>query len=414
MATPHHPGTTAPPARSPRPRPRLRRVVLLTVALAVGLSAPPPLPASAAPGGAAARDARDALAAEVSALERRVAEAETTLERLTIEAEAASDVLLRAQAELEQARSVAEERAAALADARAAADATQDDVAALGREAYMGEDAYGGAAVLLDADGPRGLLQRAATLELLGEERSRTLEALEVVERREVQADRAARGAVTERDGAARAAAGAEAEVRARLDDAQATFDAVTAERAVLDERLRRAEIELLALEGAPDPAAAQQQRRASAAAARQAFAGVPPAGPGGVALTRGRVTSCYGPRWGTVHQGVDIAAPIGTPIQAADAGVVLEAGPASGFGLAVYVQHADGSITLYGHVDRFFVSAGQVVAAGQVIAEVGNRGQSTGPHLHFEVHEGGLYADRTDPVPWLAARGISLGGRCG
>ena len=81
------------------------------------------------------------------------------------------------------------------------------------------------------------------------------------------------------------------------------------------------------------------------------------------------------------------------------------------GFGLAVAVQHGDGTITLYGHVNQFFVRVGQAVTAGERIAEVGNRGQSTGPHLHFEVHKGGLYADRTNPVPWLRAHGISLGG---
>jgi murein DD-endopeptidase MepM/ murein hydrolase activator NlpD len=122
-------------------------------------------------------------------------------------------------------------------------------------------------------------------------------------------------------------------------------------------------------------------------------------------------VTSCYGARWGTLHAGIDIAAPIGTPVFAPEDGIVLDAGPASGFGLAVYVQHRDGTITLYGHVNQFFVTPGQVVSAGQQIAEVGNRGQSTGPHLHFEVHTGGLYANRVDPAPWLAARGISLGG---
>ena len=91
----------------------------------------------------------------------------------------------------------------------------------------------------------------------------------------------------------------------------------------------------------------------------------------------------------------------------------MLQAGPASGFGLAVAVQHGDGTITLYGHVNQMFVSAGEAVTAGQQIAEVGNRGQSTGPHLHFEMHTGGLYANRVNPVPWLTARGISLGGGC-
>jgi murein DD-endopeptidase MepM/ murein hydrolase activator NlpD len=93
---------------------------------------------------------------------------------------------------------------------------------------------------------------------------------------------------------------------------------------------------------------------------------------------------------------------------------VVLQAGPASGFGLAVLVQHGDGTITLYGHVNRFFVTGGQLVQAGQQIAEVGNRGQSTGPHLHFEVHTGGaMYSNQVNPVPWLNARGVRVGG-CG
>jgi murein DD-endopeptidase MepM/ murein hydrolase activator NlpD len=111
------------------------------------------------------------------------------------------------------------------------------------------------------------------------------------------------------------------------------------------------------------------------------------------------------------MHSGVDIAAPIGTPVYSPEGGVVVQAGTASGFGYAVAIQHGDGTITLYGHVNQYFVAAGQVVSAGQQIAEVGNRGQSTGPHLHFEVHTGGLYANRTNPTPWLTARGISLGG---
>ncbi|WP_240619309.1 M23 family metallopeptidase [Blastococcus sp. TF02-8] len=125
-----------------------------------------------------------------------------------------------------------------------------------------------------------------------------------------------------------------------------------------------------------------------------------------------GRVTSCYGSRSGAQHNGVDIAAPIGTPIYAPDGGVVLHAGTANGFGYAIYLQHPDGTITVYGHINHYFVSTGQVVNAGEQIAEVGNRGQSTGPHLHFETHTGGLFANRVNPVPWLAARGISLG--CG
>jgi murein DD-endopeptidase MepM/ murein hydrolase activator NlpD len=142
----------------------------------------------------------------------------------------------------------------------------------------------------------------------------------------------------------------------------------------------------------------------APAAAAPSAPAAAPAAAGGGVRILSGPVTSGFGGRWGTVHEGMDIAAPIGTPIHVPMAGVVISSGPASGFGLWVRVQHGDGTITVYGHINRSFVQVGQRVVAGQVIAETGNRGQSTGPHLHIGVMQNGVYIN---PKPWLDARGI-------
>ncbi|WP_232806913.1 M23 family metallopeptidase [Geodermatophilus chilensis] len=108
----------------------------------------------------------------------------------------------------------------------------------------------------------------------------------------------------------------------------------------------------------------------------------------------------------------MDIAGPIGTLIYAAHSGVVARAGTATGFGYAVYIRGDDGAVTVYGHVNDYFVRAGERVVAGELIAEVGNRGQSTGPHLHFEVHpSGAMYGGQTDPVPWLRARGVSISG---
>ncbi|MFD4267349.1 M23 family metallopeptidase [Rhodococcus sp. NPDC058481] len=119
-----------------------------------------------------------------------------------------------------------------------------------------------------------------------------------------------------------------------------------------------------------------------------------------------GTLTSHFGQRWGTQHGGLDIAAPIGTPIQAATNGTVISAGPASGFGLWVRVQDDDGTTTVYGHINEFLVDVGQQVAAGEQIATVGNRGQSTGPHLHFEVSNPD--GQKIDPAQWLQERGIS------
>ncbi|TFV78574.1 M23 family metallopeptidase [Blastococcus sp. CT_GayMR19] len=157
----------------------------------------------------------------------------------------------------------------------------------------------------------------------------------------------------------------------------------------------------------AEQAAAAQVQAeadRVAAAAAAEA------ARPKAVLPVNGaRLTSGFGARWGTLHAGIDLAAPMHTPEYAAMDGVVLEAGPASGYGLVVYIQHENGDVTVYGHMDEILVQAGQVVRAGDTIALLGNRGQSTGPHLHFEVHVGGIDGQKIDPLPWLRDKGVAV-----
>ena len=122
---------------------------------------------------------------------------------------------------------------------------------------------------------------------------------------------------------------------------------------------------------------------------------------------TKGQFTSGFGQRWGVLHAGIDIAGPIGTPIYAVSSGTVVDAGPASGFGLWVRIKHDDGAITVYGHLYDFFVSVGERVPAGLQIARMGNRGDSTGPHLHFEVI---LAGQHVDPQRWLALHGLQVG----
>lgn len=109
-----------------------------------------------------------------------------------------------------------------------------------------------------------------------------------------------------------------------------------------------------------------------------------------------GRCSSGFGPRDGEFHRGQDIAAPIGTPIVAASGGNVIDSGPATGYGLWIRIRHANNVITTYGHNNRNLVQTGQEIHAGQAIAEVGNRGESTGPHLHFQVDVG---SSASDPV---------------
>ena len=118
----------------------------------------------------------------------------------------------------------------------------------------------------------------------------------------------------------------------------------------------------------------------------------------------KGVLTSGYGRRWGRMHKGIDIAAPIGTPIMAAAPGVVVTAGwNSGGYGKLVEIKHPDGSLTLYAHNNRILVRRGQEVAQGQQISEMGSTGYSTGPHLHFEVHPSGRGA--VNPVAYLPGR---------
>ncbi|TFV86004.1 M23 family metallopeptidase [Blastococcus sp. CT_GayMR16] len=157
----------------------------------------------------------------------------------------------------------------------------------------------------------------------------------------------------------------------------------------------------------AEQAAAAQVQAAADQAVAQAAAEAARPKAI--LPVNGARLTSTFGARWGTLHAGIDLAAPMQTPEYAAMDGVVLEAGPASGFGLAVYIQHENGDVTVYGHMDSILVQAGQVVRASDTIALLGNRGQSTGPHLHFEVHVGGLNGEKIDPLPWLRERGVAI-----
>ena len=116
---------------------------------------------------------------------------------------------------------------------------------------------------------------------------------------------------------------------------------------------------------------------------------------------TEGTISSDYGWRWGKIHQGIDIAAAIDTPVWAAATGIVEFAGwDDSGYGNMLDIRHRDGSITRYAHLNILFVKQGDPVTQSQVVAAVGSTGNSTGPHLHFEIRpQGGTAAD---PIAYL------------
>ncbi|GDY29649.1 M23 family metallopeptidase [Gandjariella thermophila] len=162
--------------------------------------------------------------------------------------------------------------------------------------------------------------------------------------------------------------------------------------------------------DGAPAPTSTTDQPPATTTAPAPTDAPPETQGrPGFVKPSQGVLTSGFGPRSGGFHYGIDIANRMGTPEVAVANAVVIQAGPASGFGLWVRLRLDDGTVVVYGHMDRILVRQGQRVAAGQQIATMGMRGQATGPHLHFEVWVNGSQGNKINPLPWLAARGIRV-----
>jgi murein DD-endopeptidase MepM/ murein hydrolase activator NlpD len=119
----------------------------------------------------------------------------------------------------------------------------------------------------------------------------------------------------------------------------------------------------------------------------------------------RGQITAGFGQRMdpfsgeGAFHSGVDISVPFGTKVEATADGIVLEAGPESGYGNEILIDHGYGLNTKYGHLSRIFVVVGQELKRGQVIGSVGMTGRTTGPHLHYEVH---IHDTPVNPTKYL------------
>jgi murein DD-endopeptidase MepM/ murein hydrolase activator NlpD len=116
-----------------------------------------------------------------------------------------------------------------------------------------------------------------------------------------------------------------------------------------------------------------------------------------------GRLASGFGNRGASFHDGIDISAPTGTPINAAHDGVVIYSDVLRGYGNVIIVRHDKGFATVYAHNDRNLVRVDDRVRRGQVIAYVGDSGRTSGPNLHFEVRHNNV---ARDPLPYLPARG--------
>ncbi|MGW8768034.1 M23 family metallopeptidase [Streptomyces sp. NPDC055815] len=120
------------------------------------------------------------------------------------------------------------------------------------------------------------------------------------------------------------------------------------------------------------------------------------------------------GAMWAHKHSGQDFAVPVGTPVKAAGAGTVVKAGPNGGgdgpaYGNAIVIRHANGTYSQYAHLSKIKVYIGQKVSAGQQIALSGNTGNSSGPHLHFEIRTTPNYGSAVNPMAFLRAHGVGV-----
>lgn len=305
--------------------------------------------------------------------------------QLVAQNQAAADQYEMANGQLANATAAAVAAQANLDAANTALSEAASDVQDLARQTYMQNNIGGGTLALVDANGPRDFLDRASLLDSVSAYQTKSLANLDAAHGQQSAAANAAKEAQSTSEEATANAKISLSEIEAQLATAKTELEGLVATKATM---------------------AAQTEGSAATVTAPPSIVGPVLSGSYALPVT-GSVTSEFAQRWGTMHTGLDIAAPMQTPIYAPEAGTVMRAGEAQGFGLAVYIQHDSGDVTVYGHIDKYLVVAGQRVSVGQQIAAVGNRGFSTGPHLHFEVQKG-MYGTRISPRPWLGSRGLS------
>jgi murein DD-endopeptidase MepM/ murein hydrolase activator NlpD len=327
----------------------------------------------------AAQAAVDRAEGALSALEAELAAEQARLERLTKRLREQTSRLHHLQAKHRQAVSVLEARVRAI---------------------YV-SDSPDVLAFLVNASSFDDLIDNYEFLERIGLQDERI--ARQVEEAKEKAAAQRAATAATRRLTAASVSviAARTEEARGVRDELAGSRDTLLAARSLKRSALSQsretraeylAEVEALAAQSA---ALAQAIRDA---AAGSTGSGTPSAA-GFIWPVNGTVVSGFGMRWGRMHEGIDITAGTGTPIWAAAAGTVIHAGWLGGYGNLVVVDHGDGLATAYAHASAILVAVGQQVSQGETISLVGSTGNSSGPHLHFEVRVNG---SAVDPLLYL------------
>ena len=271
--------------------------------------------------------------------------------------------------------------------------------------------------VILSSDGFGDMLDRTAFLDRISEQDRGIVTRVRQLKRETTSLTTQLSDLEAEKQGAADAIEAQKTEVaRARaqlverqgdLADARAgrrqLLNAVEEDRNGLEEDLddlRREQSAVQARVKAAQASAARASGGGGGGGGGSSDAGPIRRGSGGLIWpVNGTVSSPFGTRWGRLHAGVDIPVPVGTPVRASQSGNVIIAGPTGGYGNYVCIAHAGSMSTCYAHNTSIAVSQGQSVKQGQVIAQSGNTGNSTGPHVHFEVRMSG---SPVDPMGYL------------
>lgn len=322
------------------------------------------------------------LQGEIRGTQRRLARVQSELDDKRAELLEVRDDLEVARDRLERARSELKAGRAALADRLV--------------ELYKA-DQPDALTVVLEADGFSDLLERTEFLERISDQDKAIVTRVRILKARAEKSERlladleeqkqvAAETVLRRRDDIASARdrlASAQGELRSQRSGRRVALAQVRRDRRHLEEDLAAMEAQQSrirsAINGAPAPI-----RRGSGRF---------------IYPISGTFTSPFGMRWGRLHAGIDLAAPTGTPIRAADSGRVAIAGAMGGYGNYTCIQHTGSLSTCYAHQSRIGVSVGQGVRQGQFIGAVGNTGHSTGAHLHFEVRING---SPVDPMGYL------------
>jgi murein DD-endopeptidase MepM/ murein hydrolase activator NlpD len=183
--------------------------------------------------------------------------------------------------------------------------------------------------------------------------------------------------------------------------DASSTILTPEQQAAAAQAKIERAALQAKLEAAATAKAAAKAKADAKAKAEALAHRWVKP-------LANYTLTSGFGWRWGRMHPAQDLATSTGSTVRALSSGTVIFAGWSNeGYGYKIEIRHWDGTISWYAHNSRLLVSRGEYVSPGEKIAYSGNTGNSTGPHLHLEIHPGG--GAPVAPKAWLAKRGVYL-----